>query len=119
MVNSNTVDSKFHNSNFFAKCFFPSYGLNALLIQIPLISKENLADERVRITVPDLYYDFIQISIRKATVAALQKLSGLTNRDKLMELLDGLGVFEQSTSTTTKKLEGAHDLNKRNEVCIH
>ena len=61
---------------------------------------------------------FIQISVRKATVAALQKLSGLTNRDQLMELLDELGVFEQSSSTTSKKLEEAHDLNKRNEVCI-
>ena len=64
--------------------------------------------------------DLIQISVRKATVAALQKLSGLTNRDQLMELLDGLGVFEQqSTSSKSQKLEGAHDLNKRNEVCIH
>ena len=64
--------------------------------------------------------DLIQISVRKATVAALQKLSGLTNQDQLMELLDGLGVFEQqSTSSKSKKLEGAHDLNKRNEVCFH
>ena len=43
-------------------------------------------------------------------MAALQKLSGLTNRDQLMELLDSsLGVFEQqSTSSKSKKLEGAH-----------
>ena len=58
---------------------------------------------------------FLQISVKKATLAALQKLSGLTNREQLMELLESLGAFEESQS---KKLEGAHDLNKRNEVYV-
>ena len=52
-LNTNTVNSKFHLIQIFSQIVFGTllsfYVLNAQLIQISLISKQNLADEWLRI----------------------------------------------------------------------